>query len=205
MGIERGRSPATAEPFLTRRLRPADVFALVPAEEEIFPQEAWSEALLLEELTRHDRCYLGVFTAQAELVAYSGVRVGVDTDLMTIGVVPIWRGSGMGRNLLEELLTVVSQMRLLNAGHWFLPDAIDRQLVGDAPSVSETLSAGIVPSERRVERVLLEVRASNAVAIALYESVGFTVVGRIKRYYRQPLEDALVMVLDDLSRWAGRR
>ena len=39
----------------------------------------------------------------------------------------------------------------------------------------------------------LEVRASNAPAIALYEKMGFVEVGRRKNYYRNPREDALIM------------
>ena len=47
--------------------------------------------------------------------------------------------------------------------------------------------------EQRLETIFLEVRASNAVAQALYESHGFEVVGRRKDYYRQPVEDAILM------------
>ena len=39
----------------------------------------------------------------------------------------------------------------------------------------------------------LEVRASNAGAIALYENLGFQEVGRRPRYYRNPREDALIL------------
>ena len=39
----------------------------------------------------------------------------------------------------------------------------------------------------------LEVRASNAPAIALYEKLGFDTVGRRPGYYRHPKEDALIM------------
>ena len=39
----------------------------------------------------------------------------------------------------------------------------------------------------------LEVRASNAPAIALYESLGFQQVGLRKNYYRKPKEDALIL------------
>ncbi len=39
----------------------------------------------------------------------------------------------------------------------------------------------------------LEVRASNAAAVALYASLGFAVHGRRRRYYREPTEDALLM------------
>ena len=39
----------------------------------------------------------------------------------------------------------------------------------------------------------LEVRASNAAAIALYAKLGFSEVGRRKNYYRNPREDALIL------------
>lgn len=50
--------------------------------------------------------------------------------------------------------------------------------------------------ERRVDRIFLEVRPSNRHAIRLYEKARFQQVGVRKRYYRLPVEDALVMVRD---------
>ncbi len=43
---------------------------------------------------------------------------------------------------------------------------------------------------------ILEVRASNQPACALYEKFGFSVVGRRKDYYQNPPEDALIMALE---------
>jgi ribosomal-protein-alanine N-acetyltransferase len=49
---------------------------------------------------------------------------------------------------------------------------------------------------RGVERIYLEVRASNRDAQELYERRGFLLVGVRRRYYRAPVEDARVMCLD---------
>ena len=51
--------------------------------------------------------------------------------------------------------------------------------------------------KRAIQKMLsfltLEVRESNAPAIALYEKHGFCVVGRRKKYYEKPTEDAILM------------
>lgn len=41
--------------------------------------------------------------------------------------------------------------------------------------------------------VFLEARESNVAALALYGSQRFVVVGRRKRYYQKPVEDAVIM------------
>ncbi len=54
--------------------------------------------------------------------------------------------------------------------------------------------------ERRARALMLsfltlEVRESNAPAVALYEKRAYRVVGRRKHYYEKPTEDALLMTL----------
>ena len=48
-------------------------------------------------------------------------------------------------------------------------------------------------SGRGSHALMLEVRASNDPAIALYEKLGFAQVGCRKNYYRNPKEDALIL------------
>ena len=47
--------------------------------------------------------------------------------------------------------------------------------------------------QNNVIALLLEVRVSNAPAIALYEKMGFVQVGRRPKYYHNPREDALIL------------
>jgi ribosomal-protein-alanine acetyltransferase len=54
-------------------------------------------------------------------------------------------------------------------------------------------------AERQVSRVFLEVRESNAGAIAFYRGLGFEAVGSRKDYYHDPTEAATVMEL-----WLGK-
>jgi ribosomal-protein-alanine N-acetyltransferase len=53
-------------------------------------------------------------------------------------------------------------------------------------SMEELLRAG-------VQTLYLEVRESNSAARTLYEAHGFRSVGRRRGYYRQPVEDALLL------------
>ena len=60
----------------------------------------------------------------------------------------------------------------------------------------ELLERTLVQAKRRGATVVhLEVRAGNQAAQGLYSRCGFKAVGRRKRYYRNPTEDALLMSL----------
>ncbi len=61
--------------------------------------------------------------------------------------------------------------------------------------IGATLLRATLAAGRRLgaQRALLEVRAGNLPAQALYRSCGFEVAGRRRNYYREPPEDALVM------------
>ena len=63
-----------------------------------------------------------------------------------------------------------------------------RQGIADA-----LIGAFVRFGEANLAFLTLEVRASNAPAIALYEKYGFYEVGRRKNYYDDPKEDAVLM------------
>lgn len=51
-----------------------------------------------------------------------------------------------------------------------------------------------------VVRVTLEVREGNAAALRVYERCGFILCGRRRRYYTDPVEDAMVLVREETAR-----
>lgn len=82
--------------------------------------------------------------------------------------------------------TVLGETDMMNvAVH---PDARRR-------GIAEALILALVDGLRVKEShcLTLEVRASNAPAIGLYEKLGFAQIGRRKNYYRNPKEDALIL------------
>ena len=60
----------------------------------------------------------------------------------------------------------------------------------------ELIAAFVRFGQAKLAFLTLEVRASNAPAIALYAKHGFVEVGRRKNYYDDPKEDALLMTLN---------
>ena len=67
----------------------------------------------------------------------------------------------------------------------------DYRRMGVGEQLVEELTCRL--KEQKVTCLTLEVRASNAPAINLYEKLGFTQVGRRPNYYFHPKEDALIL------------
>jgi len=86
------------------------------------------------------------------------------------------------------------------AGVWILDDEAQITNVAIAPSyrgqgVGTKLMAEIMGAakSRGAARMTLEVRPSNAAALALYAAFGFKSVGRRPHYYQDNGEDAVIM------------
>ena len=76
-----------------------------------------------------------------------------------------------------------------------------RRGYGDAAGLRSARDGG---RRAGVLRVFLEVRAGNLPALALYRKNGFRLLSRRRDYYRDPREDALVLVCDLPDPSAGR-
>ena len=86
---------------------------------------------------------------------------------------------------------------------WFVLDEGEIANLAVVPAarrrgVAKALLEAIIAEAResRVSRLFLEVRESNAAARALYAEQGFLPVARRARYYRKPVEDAIVLRMD---------
>ena len=89
------------------------------------------------------------------------------------------------------LMPAADEAELLNIG---VAAAQQRKGLGRA-MLAEMLN---VAHDRNMKRVFLEVRSSNAAAIALYRSAGFSEIGVRRGYYQNAngSEDALVMACE---------
>ncbi|MBS1791315.1 MAG: ribosomal protein S18-alanine N-acetyltransferase [Acidobacteria bacterium] len=83
---------------------------------------------------------------------------------------------------------------------WLVADELEVDNVAVAPNwrraeVATKLFAEAqqIALKRGATQAFLEVRSSNTAARSLYEKQGFTVVGRRKNYYLDPLDDALIL------------
>ena len=115
-----------------------------------------------------------------------------------------WSANDFTECITSGVPFLVAERRGVVAGYVVAHSAADE---------GEILNLGVAAAHRRqgigralVERVLqelaghgirtvyLEVRASNAGARHLYEALGFGEVARRARYYRRPVEDAVVLL-----------
>lgn len=88
---------------------------------------------------------------------------------------------------------------------WAILDEAHITLVGVHPNyqgkgLGQSILYGLLSSAagRGLERATLEVRASNQVALSLYQKFGFRVAGRRRHYYPDD-EDALILWRSDLQ------
>ena len=107
-------------------------------------------------------------------------------------------------NALSLWLVAVSGDSVLGyVGSQTVMDESDMMNLAVAPAcrrqgIARALITALMKALQKKESgsLTLEVRASNAGAIALYESMGFLAVGRRPNYYFHPKEDALILRKD---------
>lgn len=98
----------------TRPATLGDLEAIMALEHASFPSDAWSEAMMREELASPHGWYVVVEEA-GRLVGYAGLRAArgaADADIQTITIDAGARGRGRGRALLGTLLEEAARRRV---------------------------------------------------------------------------------------------
>ena len=169
-----GRAPRV------REMAAEDLEAVARLEGELFGAEAWSRDLLAAELKvshgpRADRRYVVVESDAADHAADRDGGVGLDGPRL-LGYAGLYHAGGLSG---ADLLTIAT-----------IPSARGR-------GIASLMLIELVSTAREVgcPDVLLEVRQSNEAAQRLYARHGFVPIGRRRRYYQVPPEDAVVMRL----------
>jgi ribosomal-protein-alanine N-acetyltransferase len=137
------------------------------------------------------------------------VRVASETDLDELALLDVacFTSAWAREAWLDEVacggVLVAGRPLLALACAAVLADNCELRRIAVHPSVRRSglardLLRAVIDHARQsgCARIELEVGASNEPALALYHAHGFEVVGRRRGYYREPLDDALLMTLE---------
>ncbi len=130
--------------------------------------------------------------------------VGQIAELEKICFTRPWSKDALRESLLkEEYLFLVAKIDGVIAGYVGMVCAIDEGDITEAAvfpefrrqGVGEAILCGLFDRarERGLSRIFLEVRESNAPARAMYEKMGFRIIGIRKNFYEAPRENGLLM------------
>lgn len=117
-----------------------------------------------------------------------------------------WSESSIGGELQNQwaiwLVALEGDALAGYLGVQYGPDGADIMTIATAPAfrgrdVGRALIAEMAARLKTMglQWLTLEVRPSNTAALGLYEAMGFQQVGKRPRYYRDPVEDAILMTL----------
>lgn len=87
-----------------------DLPVIVSMEREVYRTDAWSMGQFKEELAAvpRNRYYIVALSDGGEIVGYAGAfspDLGLDADVLTLTVLPKYRRQGIGRAMLDQLIT----------------------------------------------------------------------------------------------------
>lgn len=158
----------------------------------------------------------------AEAITNSGVLIERMTEHDLLEVVEIEQGSGLSywgwdayhtelQSPIDSIMLVAREKGLARpGGHSVVGFIVGRCLADELhvnnmavrpdfrrKGIGQELLEAVLNwgAAKQASQAVLEVRAGNAAAQQLYRASGFTVVGRRRRYYKDPLEDALLMTV----------
>lgn len=128
---------------------------LISHAEEVCFAEPWTASMIESSMDSGLDIWLVLYEA-CTLAGYCVFRIlAGEGELLRIGVIPAFRGRGLGKRLMDGMVETSSLME--------------------------------------ITALSLEVRESNKIARNLYRSYGFEEETVRRRYYHNPVEDAVIM------------
>lgn len=125
--------------------------------------------------------------AEIERLCFSSPWSPKSLELLTgnggVGFVAIYDGQIIAYG---GMMTVLDEGQVTN-----IATHPDFRRMGAARTVTDALAE--YGRKNGISSIYLEVRKGNGAAIALYEGCGFFAVGERKRFYSDPIEDAVIM------------
>lgn len=147
-----------------------DMLSEIVAIEQASFHDPWSEVALSQTAMREDSVFLTV----------------VSTTVVNTTVVDDLCGASQKLCGFGCILTVANEGELVDI-------AVSPQYRGRG--IGQMLMTALLTEakKRQIEQIFLEVRLSNTPARKLYQKNDFVEIGVRKRYYREPVEDAILM------------
>lgn len=114
-----------------------------------------------------------------------------------------WGRESFRNNIINDydhVVTAVSEGRAVGYGIIRQIDAGEILLIGVSPEerrkgIGKMIVSELLSWANRGENIFLEVREGNEAARRLYEAAGFTEIARRRGYYKNPVEDAVIMMI----------
>lgn len=198
----------------------AHAAAVAALESQVMGSDAWSEALVADELPRADRTWWAAYgpvsaeepadarrfaarpaascaALQADSEEHDGVQTASADPSALAG--PSWKAGEIAAGVGGPVSGKPGLQLIGYAGGWVVDGQVQILKIGVDPAmrrrgIARGLLARVASDARDLgaSRCSLEVRASNAGAQALYEALGFHSLGTRPRYYSDG-EDAVIM------------
>ncbi len=185
-----------------RNLSLEDLDAVMRLERATFPSDAWSRESMAAELASPTGCYIGLF--DADLVGYAGLSTipgSFSSDIQTIAVLQAQRGKGLGRKLVEAL---ISQARRLGSEQIMLEVRIDNE-----PAIKLYQSFGFDRIDVRkryyqpddVDALIMRLKIHQPLVLGIESTCDETGVGIVRG--NRLLANALHSSMDEHSKYGG--
>jgi ribosomal-protein-alanine N-acetyltransferase len=149
----------------------------------------------ISRMTEHDLLEVVEIEEQSGLsrwgwAAYYAELQGTNCDLMLVARAPKSKAPRVSHTLAGYIVARIGANEL-HINNVAVRERYRRQKLA-LKLLDRILEEG---ARRGVEAAFLELRAGNTAALSLYEKCGFRVTSRRKKYYSDPVEDALVMTI----------